>query len=201
MIRLTRRLRRDEGPDTPIQGVLQLCYDDRKRGRLQAMSTDGQTVGLFLERGRVLIEGDRLASEDGAIFRVEAAPEPVIQAWTEDWLAFSRICYHLGNRHLPLQIGERWLRFQPDHVLEDLVRQYGLQTAHGERPFQPESGAYGAHGHGAHGHGAHGHGPGLGHPGPGHAPQGPLGPDEAPRFHVARPGNDHPNVFAPGDLS
>jgi len=145
MIRLIRRLQPGELAATEPCDRLQLTFDERKRGRLSTRTLSGETAGLFLDRGKVLADGDRLQAEDGGVYLIEAAAEPVVEATTEDWLAFARVCYHLGNRHLPLQIGERWLRFQPDHVLQELVTMHGLQTRLIERPFQPETGAYGHH--------------------------------------------------------
>lgn len=152
MIRLIRRLETQDTEPAQLSGTLALTYDERKRGRLKTQTTEGQPAGLFLDRGKTLCDGDILQAEDGACYQVQAAPEAVIEAHTSDWLAFARICYHLGNRHLPLQIDSLRLRFQPDHVLEDLVQLYGLQTRRVEQPFQPESGAYGAHGGHGHGH-------------------------------------------------
>jgi urease accessory protein len=148
MIRLTSRLQPKELPDASIAGNLLLTFDDRKRGRLSTLTADGEAVGIFLERGKVLADQDRLLAEDGRVYRIHAAAEPVVEATTDDWLAFAKVCYHLGNRHVPLQIGERWLRFQPDHVLQELAELHGLQTRHAMRPFEPESGAYGGHSHG-----------------------------------------------------
>ncbi len=147
MIRLIRRLQPGELAATEPCDRLQLTFDERKRGRLSTRTLSGEKAGPFLERGKVLAASDRLQAEDGGVYLIEAAAEPVVEATTEDWLAFARVCYHLGNRHLPLQIGERWLRFQPDHLLEELVTMHGLQARLIERPFHPESGAYGHHHH------------------------------------------------------
>lgn len=129
----------------------ELClpFELRKRGRLRATTTAGRDVGLFLERGKVLVTGDLLRARSGEVVRVKSAAEDVVTAFCDDDLTFARICYHLGNRHVPLQIGPGWVRFQPDHVLEDLVRRYGLCIKRGQVPFEPEQGAY--HEHGAQG--------------------------------------------------
>ena len=83
---------------------------------------------------------------------VRAAEEEVAVVSTEDPWLFARACYHLGNRHVPLQIGDSWLRFQRDHVLEEMVRTLGLAVRHESAPFEPEGGAYGGHRGHEHGH-------------------------------------------------
>jgi len=131
----------------PVDEELVLAWDDRKRGRLRTTTLSGKEVGLFLERGKVLQHGDLLRAETGEVLQVVSASESVTTASTDDPLAFARICYHLGNRHVPLQVGNGWIRFQRDYVLEDLVRLYGLTILHEKAPFEPENGAYGEHGH------------------------------------------------------
>lgn len=149
MLKISQRFNGNPGA---IADYLSLPYDLRKRGRFKALTQNGQEVGVFIERGQLLTEGELLQTECGQLIQVVAQAEPVVTASTDDWLQFSRVCYHLGNRHLPLQVGERWLRFQPDHVLQQLAELYGLETRLEEAPFIPENGAYGAHkGHG-HGH-------------------------------------------------
>jgi len=147
--------------------TLILPFELRQRGRLKAVTDNGVEVGLFLERGKVLSDGMLLESEDGKRIRVRAQAEAVVTAYCDDWLTFARACYHLGNRHVPLQVGERWVRFQPDHVLEEMVRLLGLNTRSELAPFDPEGGAYsGGHHHhehlshesGNHHHHEHSHG-------------------------------------------
>lgn len=136
---------------------LSLPFDLRKRGRFKAVTHSGRDIGLFIERGQVLQQGDLLLSDCGGVIEVLAEAETVVTASSDDWLQFSKVCYHLGNRHVPLQVGERWLRFQPDHVLQDLAELYGLATVIEQAPFTPENGAYGAHSGNAHGDHDHGH--------------------------------------------
>ncbi|MEX0448962.1 urease accessory protein UreE [Spiribacter sp. 221] len=139
--------------DTPVEGVLVLTIAQRERTRFRATLTDGREAGVLLPRGGpVLRHGDRLADAEGRVVRVEAAPEPVSTVHDEDPWQLMRAAYHLGNRHMPLEIGRRWLRYRRDHVLDEMVRGLGLSVIHEDRPFQPEAGAYG-HGHGhAHHH-------------------------------------------------
>ena len=137
-----------------------LAYDERKRSRLRVTLASGVEAGIFLERGDHLHGGDRLAAEDGsAVVEILAAPEQLIEAVADTPLLFARAAYHLGNRHVPVQIipagsggnsGGR-LRFQTDHVLAEMLRGLGCRVAETESPFEPEAGAYGAHG----GHHAH----------------------------------------------
>ena len=96
----------------------------------------------MLERGSVLRHGELLRADNGLIVEVRAADEEVAVISTADTFLLSRACYHLGNRHVPLQIGEGWLRIQRDHVLEDMVQSLGLLVKHELAPFEPESGAY-----------------------------------------------------------
>ena len=106
-----------------------------------------------MPRGEILCDGDRLETEDGRCVGVVAAAENVAVARSEDVSQLARACYHLGNRHVALQIEADSVRFQPDHVLEDMLRQLGLSVRHETLPFQPEPGAYGRGGHShAHSH-------------------------------------------------
>ena len=152
MLELTRCLERGE-PST----TLTLPLDRRVRSRQRVVLDDGTEAGVFLERGQVLHDGDLLGGTDGRFVRVQAAAEPVSEVHCEDPLLLARACYHLGNRHMPLQIGDGLLRYQHDHVLDDMLRGLGLEPALVEAPFEPEPGAYGgsAQGH-AHQH-SHSH--------------------------------------------
>lgn len=140
---MLKAIERIDHTHSPIASQVFLTYDERKRGRLKTQTLKGEELGLFLERGKVLSSGDLLKTECGKVIQVQAAEEEVTTATTQDWHNFSKTCYHLGNRHTPLEIGERYLRFQPDHVLEELCHLYGLQTQTEQAPFNPESGAYG----------------------------------------------------------
>ncbi|OBS09247.1 urease accessory protein UreE [Acidihalobacter prosperus] len=133
---------------------LTLPFELRQRSRLRTRLDDGGEVGLFLPRGRVLRHGDRLRADDGRIVEVRAATETVSTVRAEQPLDLLRAAYHLGNRHVALQVAEDWLRYAHDHVLDDMVRGLGLTVSVEQAPFEPEAGAYG--GEHAHGH-AHGH--------------------------------------------
>lgn len=129
-----------------IDTCLVLDHEQRDKGRLHTVAADGSEVCLFLERGKPLQVGEKLRSQCGKTLIIEGAVEPVVTAVCDDWQVFSRACYHLGNRHVKMQIGPRWLRITPDHVLEHLLKQLGLDTYQEQAVFVPESGAY-SHGH------------------------------------------------------
>ena len=133
--------------------VLTLPFELRQKSRLRAVLDNGNEVGLMLARGTILRGGDYLKAESGEVICIQAADESVSIVRTDDCLALSRACYHLGNRHVPLQIGAGWVSYLHDHVLDDMVRGLGLQVSHEQAPFEPEGGAYG----GGHQHSHHGH--------------------------------------------
>ncbi|WP_280541392.1 urease accessory protein UreE [Chromohalobacter sp. 11-W] len=146
MLKLNERL----GPVTVEQAndTLTLPFESRMRGRLKAVSDGGRELGLFLDRGPVLRDGDGLRAENGEIVRVRAAAEPMVTARTASGLPLARLAYHLGNRHVQLAIGDDdgggWVRFPPDHVLEALAERLGATLEHHNAPFDPEPGAYAA---------------------------------------------------------
>lgn len=143
MIKLTRVLPAGTGT---VAEQLVLPYELRTRSRLRTHLSSGEEAALLVERGRVLRGGDRLQAEDGRVIEVVAQEEVVSTVRAEDPLALARACYHLGNRHVALQIGPGWLRYLEDYVLDDLVRGLGLEVFTETAPFEPEAGAYG-HGH------------------------------------------------------
>lgn len=156
MIRLTKRL--DAG--TPTASVT-LDLDTRIKSRLRVTLDDGRDAGLFLERGQLLRGGQLLGDEEGReVVQVIAAEETVSTMHCAEPLALARACYHLGNRHVPLQIEAGFVRYQHDHVLDDMLRGFGLEVQVEQAPFEPEAGAYqsgAGHSH-SHGHShAHSH--------------------------------------------
>lgn len=142
-----------------VYATVELTHEQRDRGRLKLTSLKGEDVRVFLERGTPLLVDEYLKSQCGKIVQVKGAVEAVALATCEDWQTFSRACYHLGNRHVKLQVGERWLRILPDHVLEGMLVQLGLMVSHTQAIFVPESGAYQkqSHSEGSHSHGGHSH--------------------------------------------
>ncbi|MFM8333161.1 MAG: urease accessory protein UreE [Candidatus Methylumidiphilus sp.] len=133
-------------PNTQPARTLTLPYQSRTKSRLLAKLDNGEDIGLFLERGRVLRGGDVLIGPEGLAVAIVAAPEPVSVASTLDALLLARACYHLGNRHIALQIEAGELRYLADHVLDEMLRGLGLAVTQESAPFEPEAGAY-SHGH------------------------------------------------------
>jgi urease accessory protein len=148
-------------PDSPTRRVV-LTHQQRDRGRLRTVTTDGEELRIFLERGTPLQIGECLRSQCGQYIIVEGAMEPVVTATCEDWETFSLACYHLGNRHVKVQLGARKLRILPDHVLEEMLVMLGMELSYGEHMFVPVSGAYaGQHSHGHHHSHDHDHEQGI----------------------------------------
>jgi urease accessory protein len=166
--------------------TVELDWDTRQKSRFDATDSSGRALGVFLPRGTVVRGGDVLVAEDGSLVRVQAAPQPVLRvthcAHHGTPFDLLRAAYHLGNRHVQLELKPDHLQLEPDHVLADMLRQMHLIVSEANAPFEPEAGAYAAaaqtaaahdhghdhardhghdHGHG-HGHG-HVHGPGCGH--------------------------------------
>jgi len=141
--------------------TLTLDWDLRQKSRFDAHDSQGRHIGVFLPRGSVVRGGDVLVTQDGSLLRVQAAPQPVLRIThcTAHGSAFDllRAAYHLGNRHVPIELRPDHLKIEPDHVLADMLRQMHLIVADVREPFEPEAGAYGgAHAHGVHA-GAHAH--------------------------------------------
>lgn len=132
----------DQAARATSTGTLSLPFERRQKTRQRATLTSGEPVGLFLPRGTIMRGGDRLVSESGRVIAVEAAPEPVSTVSSNDAQALLRAAYHLGNRHVWVQIGSGWLRYLSDHVLDDMLRGLGLHQTTEEAPFEPEGGAY-----------------------------------------------------------
>jgi urease accessory protein len=126
---------------------LLLPFELRQKSRLRTRTTQGEDVGLILPRGEILRDGDFLAAEDGRCVKVTAKPERVLQVGCADALQLARVAYHLGNRHVPLQVGDGWLRIANDYVLRQMVEGLGAVVVALEAPFEPEPGAYGGHMH------------------------------------------------------
>jgi urease accessory protein len=148
--------------------TIELDWDVRQKSRFDATDSAGRSLGVFLPRGTVVRGGDVLVAEDGSLVRVTAAPQQVLrithcQAHGTPY-DLIRAAYHLGNRHVPIELKPDHLQIEPDHVLADMLRAMHLIVQPVEQPFEPESGAYatGGHGHQAKHHGhehehEHGH--------------------------------------------
>jgi urease accessory protein len=138
---------------------VELDWDVRQKSRFDATDSTGRALGVFLPRGSVVRGGDVLVAEDGSLIVVKAAPQPVmvVRHCTEHGSAFDlmRAAYHLGNRHVQLELQSERLLLERDHVLADMLRQMHLLVNDDELPFEPEGGAYagGGHSHAGHDHG------------------------------------------------
>ena len=132
--------------------TLELDWDVRQKSRFEATDSLGRQLGVFLPRGTLVRGGDVLVAEDGSMVRVLAAPQPVLRIThcTVHGTPFdlTRAAYHLGNRHVPIELKPDHLKIEPDHVLADMLRAMHLTVAEGEEAFEPEGGAYSASGHG-----------------------------------------------------
>ena len=139
---------------------VELDWDVRQKSRIEATDSLGRPLNVFLPRGTVLRGGDVLVCEDGSLVRVRAAPQPVLVVThcADHGTPFDllRAAYHLGNRHVPLELQPDRLLLEPDHVLADMLRMQHLIVTETSSAFEPEGGAYGAGG-GAHAGHAHGH--------------------------------------------
>jgi len=140
--------------------TIELDWDVRQKSRFDATDSQGRSIGVFLPRGSAVRGGDVLVAEDGSLVRVIAAPQPVLRIThcSAHGTPFdlTRAAYHLGNRHVPIELKPDHLKIEPDHVLADMLRSMHLIVVATEEAFEPEGGAYGSHGSG-HGH-AHDHG-------------------------------------------
>ena len=131
-----------------------LDWDVRQKSRFDATDSSGRALGVFLPRGTVVRGGDVLVADDGSLVVVRAAAQPVLVVThcTEHGSAFDllRAAYHLGNRHVQLELQPDHLKLEPDHVLAEMLRQMHLIVTPANAAFEPEGGAYAAGGH-AHG--------------------------------------------------
>ena len=145
---LTLTQRQPPNPDTLVTFTLALTAEERTRSRHRFTTTDGKDLFLHLPRGTVLYNGDILADESNSNFvKIVAKPEPVLTVFAQTPLLLLRAAYHLGNRHVPVEITPHYLRLSPDSVLQAMLTQLGLEIKAEILPFQPELGAYGNHNH------------------------------------------------------
>jgi urease accessory protein len=148
--------------------TVELDWDVRQKSRFDATDSADRALGVFLPRGSVVRGGDVLVADDGSLIRVIAAPQAVlvVRHCAEHGSSFDllRAAYHLGNRHVALELKPDHLKLEPDHVLAEMLRHMHLDVSEEQVAFEPEGGAYAmgehapAHGHGPHDHGPHDHG-------------------------------------------
>ncbi|MEG4942181.1 urease accessory protein UreE [Microcoleus sp. F4-D5] len=142
MLTFTKHL--PANPDAVVSFTLPMTADDRTRSRHRFETETGERLHLSLPRGTVLRDRDLLQSEDGScLVLVSAKPEPVLTARASSPLLLMRAAYHLGNRHVALEIADNYLRLSPDSVLQGMLEKMGLEVTEEIVPFQPEMGAYG----------------------------------------------------------
>ena len=162
MVEIKAKLKVARGAyNVEIKGQLRLPFDARQKSRLKTKLVSGEEVGLMLPRGEILRGGDLVTASDGRVIEVVAEPEKLLHIESE---SLPKVAYHLGNRHVPVQVGNGFLRIAEDHVLEEMLRKLGATVSRVEAPFEPEAGAYagGQHQHDEMGHGGkihdhHGH--------------------------------------------
>jgi urease accessory protein len=163
---------------------IELDWDLRQKSRFEATDSLGRQLGVFLPRGSVVRGGDVLVAEDGSLIKVVAALQSLLRitACPTHGSAFdlTRAAYHLGNRHVPIELKPDHLKIEPDHVLADLLRAMHLIVHAVNEAFEPESGAYAAGGH------AHAHAPPHEHGHPNDAKH-----NHAPHGHDHDPGHQH----------
>lgn len=145
MLNITKRI----NAASKIDDYIELPFVLRQKSRLRVTTKSGIDAGLFLDRGIILRDGDLLKSDGGLVLQIIAAHEPVYDVVAETSKALMCAAYHLGNRHVPLQIGDGWLRLEQDHVLKEMLLGLGMNVTATQAPFEPEAGAYG----GGHRHG------------------------------------------------
>jgi len=138
--------------EVEVRGQLKLPFDSRQKSRLKTKLVSGEEVGLILPRGEILRGGDLVTASDGRVIEVVAQEEKLLHVETKE---LAKAAYHLGNRHVPVEVGEGYLRIAEDHVIEEMLKKLGAKVSHVEAPFEPEAGAYagGHHQHDEMGHG------------------------------------------------
>ena len=193
MIHYSKLIRQGQGLAKALlnrAATVPLDWDVRQKSRFETTDSTGRSVGVFLQRGQVVRGGDVLVGEDGTLLKVLAAPQPVLRITycTEHGSVFdlTRAAYHLGNRHVPIELQADHLKIEPDHVLADMLRDMHMTVVAVNESFEPENGAYGEHSsHAGHTH-AHEHGHAHGH-----------SHDEA-HNHEHGHSHDKPHVHGPG---
>ena len=146
-----------------------LDWDTRQKSRFDTEDSQGRTLGVFLPRGSTVRGGDVLVAEDGSLIKVIAQPQAVMRitpcAEHGSPSDLVRAAYHLGNRHVQIELTPEHLQIEPDHVLAEMLKMMHLDVVELLAPFEPEGGAYSAHaGHADHvSHAGHVHGPDCDH--------------------------------------
>lgn len=163
MLRATSVLPRGHWSDTPaaapVADTVVLDFDDRHRRRIAMTGTGGLAFLLDLDEATALRGGDALRLDDGRLVEVVAAAEPLIEVRGRTPGDLVRLAWHIGNRHLSVQVMANALRLRGDYSVEEMLRGLGASVAAIEAPFDPEGGAYAGAGHATVDHHKHGDGP------------------------------------------
>ena len=179
-----------------VKGALRLPFEQRQKSRLHAHLESGEEVALMLPRGEVLRGGDLVTASDGRIIEVIAEVEKLLHVECDGPQALARAAYHLGNRHVPVEVGAGYLRIGIDRVLEEMLKGLGAKVSHIEAAFEPEAGAYG----GGHQHGEMGHGGKIHEFGEPHDhPHGPDHHHDHDHDHDHKHDHDHEHCDHPED--
>lgn len=155
MLSISSKLAHDDN-EVKISDKVAMSFDLRQKSRVRVTLQSGQEAALFMQRGTILRGGDLLQADNGAIIAVIAADQAVMKVTAPSAKALTRAAYHLGNRHVPLEIGDGWLKLETDSVLKEMLIGLGVSVTELQAPFEPESGAYAAGGHHHH-HDDHAH--------------------------------------------
>ena len=137
--------RREAWPEDVAVDTVTLASVDRHRRRVRLVADSGEAYLLDLPRAHHLLDGDGLELDCGGYLRVRAAPEPLFEIEADEPADLLRIAWHLGNRHLPLQLTGERLRIRADHVIAEMVVGLGGRITCLEAPFDTETGAYHEH--------------------------------------------------------
>lgn len=152
MIKLIEVIHANNSAHIKCQASVSLPIELRIKSRVRVLLDDGREAGLMLPRGVLLRGGDVLKSDDGLLVKVIAQVQTVSSVFSNDALLLMKAAYHLGNRHIPIQIEKQFVRYLHDHILDDMIRGLGLAVVVSKEAFEPEAGAYqqmgGGHSHG-----------------------------------------------------
>jgi len=148
MIQITAKLKiRRSAYKVDVKGRLELPFETRQKSRFKATLASGEEVGVVLPRGELLRGGDLVTASDGRVIEIVSSPEKLFNVEAGKGENLARIAYHLGNRHVPVEVGDDYLRIAEDHVLERMLEGLGAKVTRLVAPFEPEAGAYGGVGH------------------------------------------------------
>ncbi len=148
MLQITAKLKiKRSAYKVDVKGRLELPFETRQKSRFKATLASGEEVGVVLPRGEILRGGDLVTASDGRVIEIVSSQEKLFNVEAGRGESLARIAYHLGNRHVPVEVGDRYLRIAEDHVLERMLEGLGAKVTGLVAAFEPEAGAYGGVGH------------------------------------------------------